>query len=125
MSFSNQGANLPGIVAGADLTTRQFRAIIIDATGRAALAGADVAIDGILQNNPNTDEPATIWGPGSVSKVIVGTGGATRGTLATTAADGMKDAAATDVVAGRFLETGVAGVTVALWMGPQAGGVAP
>lgn len=125
MAFENQGSNLPGIDAGADLTAAQFRAVVIDGTGRAVLAGADVAIDGILQDNPAIDEPAAIWGPGTVSKVVVGTGGATRGALATTAADGVIDASATDVIAGRFLETGVAGTTVSMWMGPGTGGVAP
>lgn len=125
MSFENRGSNLPGIVAGADLTADQFRAVVIDSTGRAVVAGADVAIDGILQNDPDITEAATIWGTGSVSKVVVGTGGATRGALATTASDGIIDASATDVVCGRFLETATVGLIAALWIGPQAGGVAP
>jgi hypothetical protein len=125
MAYENIGSNLPGIDAGADLTGDQFQAVVIDSTGRAVVAGADVAIDGILQNKPDIGEPAAIWGPGSVSKVIVGTGGATRGVLATTASDGLIDASSTDIIAGRFLETGVVTTTVSMWMGPGTGGAAP
>ncbi len=126
MAYENVGSNLPGITASGDLSSNQFRAVVINANGQAAVAGADVAVDGFLQNKPDAAGKAcTIWGPGSVTKAVVGTGGATRGALATTAADGVKDAASTDIVCGRFLETGAAGATVALWMGPQCGGAAP
>jgi hypothetical protein len=125
MAYENIGSNLPGIDAGADLTGDQFRGVVIDSTGRAVVATAGTqAIDGVLQNKPAEDEPAAIWGPGSATKVIVGTGGATRGVQATPASDGLIDASTGDIVSGTFLETGVAGTTVSMWIGPGAGGAA-
>lgn len=126
MAYESTGTDLPGITASADLSAGQYRAVVIDANGQAAFAGADVAIDGFLQNKPDAiNKPCSIKGPGTVTKALVGTGDATRGSLATTAADGVTDASSTDIICGRFLETGVATNTVSLWVGPGCGGAAP
>lgn len=117
MAFHSHGTELPGVVASADLSAGQFRAIVIDSSGEVALAGADVAVDGFLQNKPDAQgKSASVWGPGSITKAVVGTGGATAGTYAVNAADGVTDAVATDLIVGKFLETGVAGTIVSLWM---------
>ena len=50
MSFDNDGLNYT-IEASADLSAEQFRAVVI-AAGGAAVAGADVVIAGVLQNDP-------------------------------------------------------------------------
>ena len=58
-----------------------------------------------------------------IKKVKVGTGGATRGTDAITVADGFTDAAAngggttSQIILGKFVQTGVAGDEVGLMMG--------
>ena len=72
MAYGNRGSNLPGIVAGADLTAAQHRFITIDSTGRAVLSGLGGRISAVLQNNPNTGQAATLEGPGSVSKLESG-----------------------------------------------------
>jgi hypothetical protein len=69
MAYDNRGTNLPGIVAGADLTAAQHRFVSIDGTGRADLTGAGLLITGALENNPDIDQAASIQGPGSVVKI--------------------------------------------------------
>jgi hypothetical protein len=64
---------LPGLkltrVAAADLSTKQFYAVKIDAAGKAALAGLGEPAIGILQNKPATGQAAEIMITG-VSKFI-------------------------------------------------------
>jgi hypothetical protein len=121
-AFENVGSVLPGIVANGDLTAAQYRAVTINNSGKAVLATANTApIAGVLQNKPDTNEPCTIWGPGSVTKVVVGTGGATAGSLAMPAADGVTDATTGEIACGQFLQTGAAGEIVSMWMGPALG----
>lgn len=72
MSWEKVGATLPGMVAGTDLTAGQHLFVVVNSSGKVELAGAGVAIDGVLQNKPDTDQAATVWGGGSVSKVIAG-----------------------------------------------------
>lgn len=58
--------------AAADLTTHQFKFIKIDATGKAALANAEgETVYGVLQNEPNTGETATVMVDG-VTKIEAG-----------------------------------------------------
>lgn len=58
--MSTQGyATDISLEAAADLRTKQFYGIKIDSNGKAALAGAGEAV-GVLQNNPNTGEQATV-----------------------------------------------------------------
>jgi len=40
--------------ASGDLSAEQFRGVVVDSSGEAAVAGADVKVAGILQNNPDT-----------------------------------------------------------------------
>jgi len=72
MAFEKVGATLPGVVASADLTSSQFLFTKVDGEKTVGLAGAGEAIDGVVQNNPNTGEAATVWGVGSVTKVYAG-----------------------------------------------------
>lgn len=48
------------IAAGVDLRTNQFRCVVIDGTGRWALAGANARAPGVLQNEPNLAEEANV-----------------------------------------------------------------
>jgi len=47
-------------VTAADLSTKQFYAVKLDATGKLALAGAGDTCIGILQNNPGLGQVATV-----------------------------------------------------------------
>lgn len=57
------------LLAAADLRSSQFRAVVVNSSGRAALAGAAARDVGILQNTPNIGEAGTIMWDG-VSKVV-------------------------------------------------------
>jgi hypothetical protein len=60
--ISNLMITLP---AAGDLSTHQFKGIACDNTGKAALAGAGVAIVGVLQNKPSAaNQAATIMAEG-------------------------------------------------------------
>lgn len=71
MAFEKVGATLPAAEAAADLTGAQFLLVKTTSTGVNKCGAGDHA-DGVLQNKPNTGQAATVWGPGSVSKVIAG-----------------------------------------------------
>ena len=58
-------------VAAADLTTSQFLLMNIDSAGKAALAGAASRAVGVLQNNPDIAQAATV-GIYGVTKVVAG-----------------------------------------------------
>ena len=89
------------------------------------LAGAnDQLAVGIVENDVATiGRPVTVicYGTG-IMDVTVGTGGATRGTDAITVASGFTDAATngggttSQIIKGRFMQTGVAGDRVGLLM---------
>ena len=57
--------------AAADLRTHQYKFVSIDANGKAALTADDAHADGILCNDPNTDEAAIVLISG-VGKVKCG-----------------------------------------------------
>ena len=64
-------ANPIGLVAGADLRTKQYHFVKLNAAGVVvvcSVAGEDSI--GVLQNNPNTGEGCTIAPTGSVSRVF-------------------------------------------------------
>lgn len=84
----------------------------------------DVLAIGIINQANAAGRPAhvTLYGF-AVMPVTVGTGGATRGVDATTAADGFTDAATngtgtvSQIIKGKFLQTGVVGDVVGLLIG--------
>jgi hypothetical protein len=78
MSFQSNGVDI-SLLAAADLTSSQYLAIKVDANGKAALAGAGESCIGILQNNPNSGQPATVRVAG-VSKMVA-SGALTAGAL--------------------------------------------
>ena len=69
MSYATRGSDLPGIVAGADLTAAQHRFCSIDATGREVLTAAGARIDAALENNPDIDQAASLQASGAVVKI--------------------------------------------------------
>jgi hypothetical protein len=116
MAWEKVGPTLPGMVAGADLTAAQHRFVVVDSSGTVVLAGAGVAVDGVLQNNPNTDHAATVWGIGSVSKVEAGAAVA-QGAFVTPNATGQAvTAATTNYIAGRALGAATgSGQFISVW----------
>lgn len=65
------------LVAAADLSAKQYYGIKVDSNGKAALTGEGGAAIGILQNDPNSDQAATVAVAG-ISKVVGG-GSVTKG----------------------------------------------
>lgn len=125
MAFECIGSTIPGVEASADLSADQFKLVIIDSNGQAALAGAGVAVDGVLQNKPSAQgQAATVWGVGSVSKVVAGAAVAA-GAAVTPDASGLAVTAASgDYILGRALEAATAsGDLIAVWIN-QPGRVA-
>ena len=58
--------------ASGDLSASQFRALVADSVGQAAVAGAGVAIVGVLQNDPSAvDRAAGIMNTG-ITKMVSG-----------------------------------------------------
>lgn len=73
MAIEKVGMTLPAVTAAADLSAAQF--LFVKITGELAinLAGAGEAVDGVLQNKPAAaGRAATVWGPGTASKVVAG-----------------------------------------------------
>lgn len=68
-SFSAPLYRVPGLSASADLTTFQFRLVVISASEQVNVAGAASSPIGVLQNKPNTDQAAEVVAAG-VSNVI-------------------------------------------------------
>lgn len=98
------------MIAGADLSAKQFYAVKQNTTDRqVVLAGNGEAADGILINDPEDGNAATVVVFGR-TLVEVGTGGITAGALVGVEAGGKVVVAATgDVVIGRAVEAAAAG----------------
>ena len=108
-------------VAGADLRERQFRFVTVGANGRVAATAAGAKADGVLLNDPNTGEAATV---AVFGRVIVEAGGTiAAGAEVQSGANGVVVAAtSTNIRVGRVLEDAVAGqlVTVDFYKGGNA-----
>jgi hypothetical protein len=102
-------------VAGADLRTSQFRAVKLNSSGNVVIAAAGDFAIGILQNNPNSGELATVAIHG-ISKASADAA-VTAGVRVTPTADGQLATAtvATDNTLGVALEAaGAANVIFAV-----------
>lgn len=90
---------------------------------QAAGTNDPLAIGIISQANASTRPASVVMYGFAVMPVTVGTGGATRGVDAITVADGFTDAASngggttSQIIKGKFLQTGVAGDLVGLLIG--------
>lgn len=105
MSFDNGLKNSFSLPAGADLTGKQFHAVVVNSSGAAASAGANALVAGMLQNKPNTGQPATIAYDG-VSKAAIGATVAAGAKLTTDAAGKLVTATASQAVVGVALAGG-------------------
>lgn len=110
--FNNIGSQL----AAEDLRLKQFRFVKLNSSAKFILGTvAGERIDGVLQDTPNTDEPANVVTlNGSVSKIVVGAGVTlVAGDLIASDADGeAKVAVSTEFAAGKALEGGPAGAVI-------------
>jgi len=70
---------LYSLPAGADLSTSQYCAIVVNTSGQVVLPSAGVKAHGILQNLPKSGEDARFYANGRVLKAKAGTGGVTVG----------------------------------------------
>ena len=103
MAYEKVGATLPGVVASGDLTGSQFLFVKVDGEKTVGLAGAGEAVEGVLQNKPDTDHAATVWGCGTVSKVVAGAAVAAGAFVTPDAASKGVTAGTGDYIAGRCL----------------------
>jgi hypothetical protein len=101
------------LVAGADLSERQYRFVSVNASGEAVAAGAGANAIGVLQNDPVAGQAATIAISGVV-KVEAG-GAVTRGGQVASGANGVAANAANDNnTLGTALETGANGRIISM-----------
>jgi hypothetical protein len=105
MSFDNGLKASFSLPAGADLTGKQFHAVVVNSSGNAASAGANALAAGILQNKPNTGQPATVCYDG-VSKAAIGATVAAGAKLTTDAAGKLVTATTGQAVVGIALAGG-------------------
>lgn len=90
--------------ASADLSTHQHKFVVVDASGQAALAGANVDVVGVLQNKPAAAGRAAEIMVSGISKVIAGAA-VTQGSRVRSDASGLAiDAAATFKAVGFALD---------------------
>jgi hypothetical protein len=92
MSYSGQIINVPGLLAGADLSAYQYRPVKLASTAGeviAATAAADQVI-GILLNDPTDGQAASIAAPGSITVAIAGTGVLNAGSFVTVNSTGIR-----------------------------------
>lgn len=115
MTTQGYGVNITK-VAGADLSTHQFKAVKLDTNGNVVLSGVGELAIGILQNKPANGQPATVRISG-VSKMIAG-GAIGAGVAVASDANGKAKAA----VAGRT-NTSDAGSTTDALLGSHAIGL--
>lgn len=107
MAYEIQGFSYT-LEASADLSASQYLAVVVDANGQAAISGAAIQIDGVLQNKPEfLGDTATIMQKG-ITKGVVGTAGVTAGDEVEIEAGGDFITLAAGVSVGKALVTGVA-----------------
>lgn len=95
----------PGMFkAGADLRTKQFFAVKLDASGDLVLAGNNEEAIGVLQNKPNTGQGCELERDG-VTQIIAGEAIAINDKLASDANGKLKTAVSGSFVIGRALTT--------------------
>ncbi len=117
MSFSLRGSNLPGIVAGVDLSVAQHRFVTIDVTGRAVLSSAGGRIDAVLENDPILNQAASLMGPGSVAKVQAGAAIALGADVASDADGKAVTAVPGDFIIGTcIVDAGAVDELISVWM---------
>ncbi len=70
MAYEDPGKQI-SLLAGADLSAKQYYAVKVDANGKVVVAGAGELAIGILQNKPAAGQIATVMVTG-ISKMVAG-----------------------------------------------------
>lgn len=108
-------------VAGADLRERQFRFVSVGANGAVAATANGAKADGVLLNDPNTGEAASV---AVFGRVIVEAGGTiAAGAEVQSGANGVVvNATGSNIRVGKALEAAVSGqlITVDFYKGGNA-----
>lgn len=96
--FNNQ---ITGLLAGADLSSSQYKAVKFATTvGEVVVATAAAGgVISIIQNDPADGEPALLPGPGDVCKAIAGAADIAQGEFLTPNSTGLTDVTTGYVVA--------------------------
>jgi hypothetical protein len=71
MAFDNPIGMIPGVVAGADLSTKQFCFAKVHTDGTIVVAGAGVPVAGVIQDKPTSGQSVAVATLG-LSKVKAG-----------------------------------------------------
>lgn len=117
MAYENQGTALVGITASGDLSANQFHFMDIDSAGQAAACGDGANAVGVLQNKPDAaGVAATIWGPGSISKVVAAETIAMGANVASDANAEAVAAATGDYVVGKCVAGGDAAELISIFI---------
>ena len=119
MSFDNGLKVSFSLPAGADLTAKQYHAVVVNSSGAAAAAGANVFVAGVLQNKPNSGQPATVT-YGGVSKAVCGGNVAAGAKLTTDSAGKLVTATTGQAVVGTALAAGASGEVIPVLVNPVA-----
>lgn len=102
------------VEAGVDLSTHRFKAVVLDANGKAVLPAAGVKMLGILQNDPIAGAAASVMVHG-LSRVVL-SGAITPMAELATAADGtlLVNGVAAAQSGALAVQNGASGTTVAV-----------
>lgn len=104
--------------AAADLSASQHLFVAINSSSQAAVAGAGVAVDGVLQNNPDAQGKAASIMRDGISKVRAGAAVAAGALVASNASGQAVTAATGNVVAGKALSAaGAANEVISVLLG--------
>ena len=107
------------LVAGADLSAKQFFFVSVSADGQVDPTGDGAYAVGVLQNKPDAAGKAAEVAIGGIVKVEAG-GTVTRGgPVASDAAGNAVNAASGDVILGEALETGADGQRIEILFHPR------
>jgi hypothetical protein len=120
--MATQGAQIrETYIAGSDLRLKQFFFVTLAADGAIDSSANGAAADGVLLNDPNTGEAATIAVFGRVT-VECGTAVTAGALIASDAAGNCVPAASTDIILGKALEAGADGqiITIDFFKGGNA-----
>lgn len=118
MAFENPKLPMTGVLAGEDLSTHQFKVMVLDGNGkvvRQTTAGADW--DGVLQDKPLQDQAATVATAGE-TKVEAGATVAPGDLVMVDATARVIPATATNFAGGRARTGGDAGGLITVMLRP-------
>lgn len=105
--------------ASGDLSASQYCFVEVNSSGQAAVLGAGLAADGILQNDPNAAGRAAEVAISGIVRVKCG-GVVTRGgPVASDSAGKAVNAATGNIILGTALETGANGAIIAMLFHPR------